>query len=450
MSFVALDELKVLVAVDVQNCFMSNLNGGTFLNMSGRNLLDQYSKSIQLTDAINKLCDLNDLIIFTRDMHPLNHISFGTTSSDDKSEEYKSVEGRPIDPESLGTWPIHCRDSELKCKSRKEGEVVPYIEPTYTDTIGSTLKIALKSIDELNELSETFRKTARNQINAFIDKINRRGLSNYIIKGNELSYFFYNILSTRLWDVIKQLNSLKREEVIALQRNGINSETGYTDGELGIPSEQTPKEIDYNGKKVVSLWKGERCNQESYSAFNYHIDYDATNPSSPKIKTEFNSIDKNNTTGLFEYILKKTDNKPKKIIITICGLVGDVCVMHSFLQGITLWERVYKPLFPEGTICEFKINLDSTYFLGLPGVPMGFGKMDNVQKYIDFYKKPEKTPIGFNDANLTESVFVTTPHIKPMKHIGGKKCNCPKCKTKRTKKIVKPVRKNRKSRKPRK
>jgi len=444
-----LEELRVLVAVDVQNCFMSNLNGGTFLNMSGRNLLDQYNKSIQLTNAINKLCNLNDLIIFTRDMHPLNHISFGTTSSDDKSEEYKSVEGRPIDPVGLGTWPIHCRDSELKCKSRKD-EDIPYIKPTYTDKVMSTLETALDSIDTLTDLSESFKKVAKNQINAFIERIKRRNLSDYVIKGNELSYFFYNILDTKLWDVIKQLNSFKREEVIALQKNGIDSEKGYTDEELGIPSEQNPKEIDYNGKKVVSLWKGERCNQESYSAFNYHLDYDVTNPSSPKIKKDFNSIDKKNTTGLFEYILNKTDGKPKKIVITICGLVGDVCVMHSFLQGITLWEQVYKPLFPEGTICQFKINLDSTYFLGLPGVPVGFGNESNIQKYIDFYKNPEKTPLNFNLNNLTQSIFVTTPYIKPMKHIGGKKCNCPKCKTKRTKKNIKNVRKNRKSRKPRK
>lgn len=29
-----MDELNVLVVIDVQNCFMSNLNGGTFLNMN--------------------------------------------------------------------------------------------------------------------------------------------------------------------------------------------------------------------------------------------------------------------------------------------------------------------------------------------------------------------------------------------------------------------------------
>ena len=163
---------------------------------------------------------------------------------------------------------------------------------------------------------------------------------------------------------------------------------------------------------------------------------------SPLINTEFDSIDQKNTTGLFEYLLKKTNGTPKKIIITICGLVGDVCVMHSFLQGISLWDNIYKPKFPEGTTCDFQIDLGSTYFLGLGGVGAGFGNPSNIDKYIEFYKPniPTGNNNKFNLDKLTASAFVTT---QP-KHVGGKRCKCSKCQNKRTKKN-KSYRKNRKS-----
>jgi hypothetical protein len=118
--------------------------------------------------------------------------------------------------------------------------------------------------------------------------------------------------------------------------------------------------VKANGK-FITLTKGERCDQESYSAFNYHNNYDITNPSKPIIDTNFNSVDKNQSTGLWEWILNNKGNA-KKINITVCGLVGNVCVMHSILQGKAMWEKLYKTENP-GIEVDFCFSLVGTLFL---------------------------------------------------------------------------------------
>ena len=102
--------------------------------------------------------------------------------------------------------------------------------------------------------------------------------------------------------------------------------------------------IEKKSINYISLTKGERCDKEAYSAFNYHIQYTYTDQASPANPKKENIAPDNaaNSTGLWEWILKtaKEENR-NQITVTVCGLVGNVCVMHSLLQGIALWNNVY-------------------------------------------------------------------------------------------------------------
>ena len=106
----------------------------------------------------------------------------------------------------------------------------------------------------------------------------------------------------------------------------------------GIPdTSNDPLTVD--GKKYIALTKGERCNDEAFSAFNYHINYDPAKAAQPEA-VHIPPTDKSNSTGLWEWILLNKGANTE-ITITVCGLVGNVCVMHSLLQGIALWNNIY-------------------------------------------------------------------------------------------------------------
>ena len=85
---------KVVVAVDVQNCFMysnkDNKNGRTFLNLGtdDKNEGDKGAASRDVANEIARLIEKQkpDLSVFTRDFHPINHISFA------------GLEGRELNP----------------------------------------------------------------------------------------------------------------------------------------------------------------------------------------------------------------------------------------------------------------------------------------------------------------------------------------------------------------
>jgi hypothetical protein len=127
--------------------------------------------------------------------------------------------------------------------------------------------------------------------------------------------------------------------------------------------------IVVDGCKYISLTKGEKCNNEAYSAFNYHITYDSSNPASPQ-KRDIPPNSAANSTGLWEWILMTATAETKKqITVTVCGLVGNVCVMHTLLQGIALWNNVYSKI-PRNTDFEVKFvySLMGTRFAAPPFV----------------------------------------------------------------------------------
>jgi nicotinamidase-related amidase len=388
------DTLNVLVVVDVQDCFMSNiLNDDNLLNF-GIGQADE--KKLELSGTmVKKIAELskdNQIVVFTRDMHPQNHISF------------EGDEGRPLDPVH-GYWPHHCRTDEI-CN-------IPRITDSDTTPNNRKPNESLKSVQEIIDknpnISKEFAKEGEE-----VFKAKTKTSSELMVKGNQLSYFFY---FTPLADTVVQLND-PNTTAISLKSN-INNNTPNI-GQINFTSVQP---ID---GKFYSLFKGERCNYESYSAFNYHLEYNMTRynkePTQAQIDAQKSEIIKDDetakkivqwknvqkpipivgsdnkkyTTGLFEFIIQEVTKNPdiKTINFNICGLTGDVCVMHSAIQGSLLWEKTYKELLPEGTTCNFNVELAATAFLGDGGYkPTQAGYYKNtsdknaaLEEYKKFYK----------------------------------------------------------------
>jgi hypothetical protein len=153
--------------------------------------------------------------------------------------------------------------------------------------------------------------------------------------------------------------------------------------------------------------KGERCDKEAYSAFNYHITYDPSRPKSPQ-KSEIPPNSAANSTGLWEWILKTAnEERQTQITVTVCGLVGNVCVMHSLLQGIALWNNVYSKIYPHVTV-KFVYSLKGTRFAAPPFIK---NKPDFVSDdVVGHFNK--NLPAGMQTISLSEP--------SELKHTSGK------------------------------
>ncbi len=296
------DILNILIVVDVQNCFMTHMfggeQGGTFLNVEKKE--DSRDIALEISDLATK----NDLVVFTRDYHPINHISF------------EKDEGREMIPPT--TWPHHCRNINKTCDPRPDKRGNKVDKASFAKPMES-----FKTLKDLPEDTITIPETIP---------------QNTEIKGTHLSYFFY---STPIAKIVYDLN---------------------VDGD-GAGSHKLSKDLNMLNpalyeNKYITLTKGEECDKESYSAFNYHISYKVEDPSKPVIDNTFDPITKENSTGLWEWILTNLGDK-KRIKITVCGLVGNVCVMHTVLQGKALWDNIYKQ---DGVEVEFILSLKGTRF----------------------------------------------------------------------------------------
>jgi hypothetical protein len=174
-----------------------------------------------------------------------------------------------------------------------------------------------------------------------------------------------------------------------------------------VNSDKPP--IEEGGIKYITLTKGERCDKEAYSAFNYHIVYDSSDPADP-VKSNIKPDDAANSTGLWEWILKNRDGK-KEITITVCGLVGNVCVMHSLLQGIALWNNVYSKLPEnEGVKVKFVYSLRGTRFAVVP--PFKDVKPDfDTDKVVDHFNDEKSLPEGMGMIYMTKGVVTPSERV---------------------------------------
>jgi nicotinamidase-related amidase len=358
--------MKVLIVVDVQNCFMYNNEDKSQPKLN----LNEKNQSKEIAAEIADLTDANDLVVFTRDFHPINHISFA------------GDEGRAFKPPV--TWPHHCRNEKRICLNRTKNETKPILPSSVKKPINSLTDF------KINELMPDDKKTK---------------IMGEVINGTELSYFFYE---TRIGEIAYDLNVQNREGYYKIglgyssnglkiaQSENVNTPATQVDSknDTNQIEQMNYNVVPYRGK-YVTLTKGERCNQEAYSAFNYHIEYIANDPANPGINANFDPLQRKNSTGLWEWILlQATNRQEKEIEITVCGLVGNVCVMHTLLQGRGLWEKVYKANYSD-TKVKFIFSVKGTRFTDT--LPPNLVKPKNVKENPDYrmwfnQNDPLKTP----------------------------------------------------------
>lgn len=255
-----MSKLKVLIVVDVQNCFITGGSlGGDLANLDMMN---------EIADMVNN--NGYNVIVFTRDSHPMGHKSFGI-------------------------FPNHCRDTgKASCVDDSVSE-----KPNYQTTIGD----AIKRLNIKVELSDDIKEK--------------------IIKGPELSYLYYAVPSLRN-KVFDPNYEIHIDEKKNTKKHPANDKR--------IIEEK--KQIDDNEQIIVHLQKGEYCEYDAYSAFNYHVKYNDSKPE--EIATDYR-----NSTGLIEFLLMdKIIDYKSEIEIDVCGLVGNICVINTVLQGCALFNQI--------------------------------------------------------------------------------------------------------------
>jgi len=359
--------MNVLVVIDVQNCFMFHKDGmaegkgGTFLNAGEE-------ASAEIVKELETLVDDKTHVVFSRDFHPVNHISL------------EGYEGRSINP-LKGVWPKHCRNKSVRCGARI-GSEVPSVDdgsPLPNNVVNTTTGELVKPGEEVPTGDEYLP-----------------------VIGTELSYMFFK--SEKLRGPVKELTLKNR---IGKNKIGLNDTMNESIPEMKETPPDLEREpntdqppIDKESIKYITLTKGERCEKEAYSAFNYHIVYDSSKPSDP-VKSNITPNDAANSTGLWEWILKNRDNK-NEITITVCGLVGNVCVMHSLLQGIALWNNVYSKL-PENKDVKVKFvySLKATRFAAaVPPEEVKPASFDD--RVVSWFNQPFNLPDGMGPISVTD------------------------------------------------
>lgn len=127
------------------------------------------------------------------------------------------------------------------------------------------------------------------------------------VQGLDLNYLFYN--TKFLKDIIFELNDKTKAnitEIGLINGDNITTEPNYTDEKHNVDN---IKPINNNETNFITIAKGQYCDYESYSAFNYHI----------KIEKEEESVIYK-TLKRYDSTLNKLVNLPaKKNIVLDCS-----------------------------------------------------------------------------------------------------------------------------------
>ena len=339
---------KVLVVVDVQNCFISGGSyGGHETNSIDGNKL---ANSINQVHEIANLIDNNDSIILTRDYHPINHLSIGIknrvttnyiithpshclntisnacprkvklrlTNKENEAKlgnsgELRNNKNLELTNEKINNsinlgnnknLKLTNKENEAKLLNSGELRNNKNLELT-NEKINSSINLgnnknleltnSKKSIiinlgltnKEINNIKSRDYITIRQYIedikNKIIVKKNTEDMTKvelkYKIKEMLSSYVdttFYNqrIIGTNLswlYSVTRYANTIfeliEKSTPIGINKNSTKNIKPNYSSTINISPE--PKIV--NGKKFIELIKGQLCNYESYSAFNYHL-----------------------------------------------------------------------------------------------------------------------------------------------------------------------------------
>ena len=391
--------LNFNIIVDVQNCFMM---GGSFITNNtykSDKLFDIPANLAQINEIFNLIDKKKGYTIFSRDYHPMGHSSIISFNDN---------------PDPPNTWQSHCLDRNTICMREAHNDKNKYELDEYQvkdprkrnkDTI-STLYKYLKETKYLSLLDEKYYDVQINgsELSAiyFIGDEKYNYIKNKILKFKKL-----NDNKIRLNNTQSGGSSVKLTEL----------QTSYNATKLFDIKPDINKIIIPKPQKFIELLKGQYCSYDANSAFNYHYQYKTEND---KIKMSPIAADIDNSTGLYEYILKCIKiNKSKKIEINVCGNVGNVCVIHTLLQGILLLNKCYKEQFKKIDV-KFNFYMAGTRFApehdvtkpvigGFDPVPKSGEIISKMKKYINelksyaFHKKDLqnlKGSIHFYDYDL--------------------------------------------------
>lgn len=308
---------KVLIIVDVANCFIAK--GSFAMHQLNKNQLYENYEQIK---QISNLIDNNDHIIFTRDFHPQYHASLAYGKNKKNQDANYNV-----------TYPFHCRDLGRVCFNIEKNKNKEGYQDSSTIEHDSIIEYFKKNIENIP--SELITKIMLNNIPE--NNNNKINILKQKIIGPNLTFLYYG---TKYY---KTIYKLTQNEDYTIGLSNSNNKSHFKEPSLELIDIKTPLIID--NKSFVQLTKGQFCNYESYSAFNYHLGL--TNPRNGKETSKIAlPANKENSTGLNEYILKNifknNTNKNISIDITVCGLVGDICVINTILQGYLMIKKVYK------------------------------------------------------------------------------------------------------------
>ena len=416
-------DYKVLVVVDLQNCF---IHGGS---ISSLNIIDLKKYIALVKDVALKISSNNyDLVVFTKDSHPLNHSSLSdkTNASDgvfihhcrnskhncikDKTSTYISSDAKDKIKDFIFSIDKDKNFNDEKVTEEKEQFYVKkeiyqdddynFYNPKKNNKFHTLLlslyakyKTEKKEIIHLINNNNYNKNSTRTTLNDLIKKYNSDLIldkeskeflksidskyKNIAVEGLDINYLFYG---TNLNDIIFELNSNKKYEIGIVDGNIITDIPNYSADIYNVNSVES---IYKNKTRFISLEKGQYCDYESYSAFNYHIHIKKDEKSIifktfKKYDSTLNNLEtlaakKEYSTGLFEYILKsfneRDDKSIKNINIDVCGLVANICVINTVHQGIAMWEKIYKKEAEENISCNFN-------FLEYLTIPLSISEPD--------------------------------------------------------------------------
>jgi len=307
---------KILIVVDVQNCFLEHF--GTFgwqpKDIEGESEEDKKIRregyvtafKEKLNTFLKKAKNEYDIIVFTKDSHPIGHKSFIGDG---------------------GLYPPHCVDI-------KKGKIC-INSKYYTENISYSGKDKLEQ--DLKE-SETGKSLIKLDNETDIEK--------------NIQYDIKLELSNK--DIINYENKL----TLNLQhlKNHIKTTFATDTFKTKISKE--------NDAIIVRLNKGELCEFDAYSAFVYHIYYENGDKD---LFTENYITYNTKSTGLIEFIsyyyLNKFPNNCEtfdlsNLEIDVCGLVTNICVVNTCIGGLKLCRELFGEKSPRFNLLnEYSLNL---------------------------------------------------------------------------------------------
>jgi len=347
----AIKDVKVLIVVDVQECFLNGTMGSP-----DKQAVEKFKKEI--FEFVNNNKTAYDVIVFTKDNHPQHHMS-------------------------SGLYFPHCIEgSATYCgKEKREEKVRALFETSFLYNV-----VGQKQISYDASLSKD-------------DPSSKKGksLGEYNGKSFEDEKDFK-------YDAKIQLDS----DFLKLSSRFNDLQVFSTGSPLKIKITQNTNRIGVSKPYIIRMNKGELCNFDAYGAFAYHVSYQEKqekleeldivhNPSLTPDKLNW----KNLSTGLAEFLLNvknysdnflKNDRRippSPNFNIDVCGLVTNICVVSTCVTG--------SKVFQAHKHTNFKFNILNQYCMNLPGVPRNAQKIindNNLQKQISITDDLDVT--GFN------------------------------------------------------